>query len=123
LYAIPQGIGPLMWSLRHRVEIERRVKTLNDTGEQIDTWVNVTSDEPAAVEPLRGTEAFAALQINADQPYKIVVRYNPDQHYNANMRVVWEGRTLDVESVAEEMAAGHYVQIYCRERSADGFRQ
>lgn len=112
-----------MWSLRHRVTIERRVKTLNDTGEQIDTWVNVTSEEPAAVEPLRGTEAFAALQINADQPYKIVVRYNPDQQYNANMRVVWEGRTLDVESVAEEMAAGHYVQIYCRERSADGFRQ
>ena len=112
-----------MWSLRHRVDIDERLQVLNDFGEQIDTWHMVVWSEPAAVEPLRGSEAFAALQISSDQPYKIVVRFRPDIRYSPNMRVLWEGRTLDIESVAEEKAAGHYVHIHCRERGPQGFRQ
>ena len=112
-----------MWSLRHRVDIEQRVRTLGASGEQVDTWAYVSAKEPAAVEPLRGREAFAALQVSADQPYKIVVRYRPDVRYMPTMRVTWEGRTLDIESVAEEMAAGHYVHLHCRERVPQGFRE
>jgi SPP1 family predicted phage head-tail adaptor len=112
-----------MWSLRHRVNIERRVLTLGDTGEQVDTWESVSASEPAAVEPLRGREFFAASQVSADQPYKIVVRYRPDVRYMATMRVVWEGRVLDIESAAEERAEGHYVHLHCRERQPQGFRE
>ena len=112
-----------MWSLRHRIDIDERFQEINDFGEQVDNWDMVVRSEPAAVEPLRGNEAFAALQISSDQPYKIVVRFRPDVRYSPNMRVIWEGRTLDIESVAEEKAAGHYVHIHCRERGAQGFRQ
>jgi SPP1 family predicted phage head-tail adaptor len=105
------------------VDIERRVQALGTTGEQVDTWQSVSAAEPAAVEPLRGREAFAALQVSTDQPYKIVVRYRPDLRYLPTMRVVWESRVLDIESVAEEMAAGHYIHLYCRERSPQGFRE
>ena len=112
-----------MWSLRHRVGIEQRVQTLGPSGEQLDSWSVVALGEPAAIEPLRGREAFAALQISADQPYKVVVRYHPAVRYTTDMRVTWEGRVLDIESVAEEMAAGHYVHLHCRERSPQGFRE
>jgi SPP1 family predicted phage head-tail adaptor len=112
-----------MWSLRHRVDIQQRVQALGPSGEQVDTWQAVSASEPAAVEPLRGREAFAALQVSTDQPYKIVVRYRPDLRYLPTMRVVWEGRALDIESVAEEMAAGHYIHLHCRERSPQGFRE
>lgn len=121
--ALPMGYGRLMWSLRHRVDVQQRVRTLAASGEQVDTWAPVTANEPAAVEPLRGREAFAALQVSADQPYKIVVRYRPDIRYSTGMRVLWETRILDIESSAEERAEGHWVQLHCRERTPQGFRQ
>jgi SPP1 family predicted phage head-tail adaptor len=113
-----------MWSLRHRVDIEQRDPVLDAYGD-IDTenWFAIAEAEPAAVEPLRGREFYAASQVNSDQPYKVVIRYNPGVMYGTTMRVVWEGRVLDVESAAEERAEGHFVHLHCRERSPQGFRQ
>lgn len=112
-----------MWSLRHRVNIQQRTPTLDAYGDiSSESWEDVASAEPAAVEPLRGREFYAASQVNADQPYKVVVRYRPDVTYRATMRVVWEGRVLDVESAAEERAEGHWVHLHCRERLPQGFR-
>lgn len=113
-----------MWGFRHRVDIERRVPTLNSYGDvDSENWEKVAETEPAAVEPLRGREFYAASQVNADQPYKVVVRYNPETRYTAGMRVVWEGINLDIESAAEQRGEGRYVELYCRERSPEGFRQ
>lgn len=113
-----------MWSLRHRVNIQQRTPTLDAYGDvSSEEWTNVAEGEPAAVEPLRGREFYAASQVSSDSPVKVVVRYNPGLTYTAQMRVVWEGRYLDIESASEERAEGHYIHLHCRERSPQGFRQ
>lgn len=112
-----------MWNLRHRVNIQQRTPTLDSYGDVAsENWANVAEGEPAAVEPLRGREFYAASQVSADQPFKVVVRYNPGLAYTTQMRVVWEGRNLDIESAAEERGEGHWVHLECRERKPQGFR-
>jgi SPP1 family predicted phage head-tail adaptor len=112
-----------MWSFRHRVDIQRREPVLDSFGDvDAENWKTVAAAEPAAVEPLRGREFYAASQVSSDQPFKVVIRYRPDVTYTAQMRVLWEGRSLDVESAAEERAEGHFVHLHCRERLPQGFR-
>lgn len=109
--------------LRHRIKVEQATVSKATDGGGVNSWATFVEDEPAAVVPLKGREFFAAQQINADAPYKIVVRYRPDKIYAPlTMRVIWEGRILDIEAVAEQEARGRLVELMCRERAPSGYR-
>lgn len=108
--------------LRHRVTIQRKIVGRAADGGQAVEWHDVVNDEPAAVVPLRGTQYFAASQVNTDVAYKIVVRYREDSFYTANMRVKWMGHILDIEAALEQEGRARLVELMCRERLPEGFR-
>jgi SPP1 family predicted phage head-tail adaptor len=51
--------------LNKRVTIQRNTHVLNDAGEHIDTWVDVTTIW-AGIQPLTGTRYFQSKQLNSD---------------------------------------------------------
>jgi SPP1 family predicted phage head-tail adaptor len=62
--------------LRHRITMQRPDPTspLDNTGQRLTTWIDVLTDEPAAVEPVSGREAFLAAQRQAATTHIVTLR-------------------------------------------------
>lgn len=64
--------------LRRRVTIQKRQsKTTDAFGQQTQTWVDVLTGVPAAIEPLNGREMEAAQAIGSEVNVRLTVRYHP----------------------------------------------
>lgn len=103
-------IGPL----RHRVNIQRPVPTQNDFGEEIITWSTLASVW-ANVLPASGRESYipSGEQQLAVITHRVQLRYRTD--LGPKMRVVWEDRSLDIESVQDPTGKRAYLMVLCRE--------
>lgn len=103
-------IGPL----RHRVTIQQPVATQNDFGEEIITW-SALGSAWAAVLPASGRESYvsAGEQQLAVITHRVQIRYRTD--LDPKMRIVWEDRNLDIESVQDPTGKRAYLMVLCRE--------
>lgn len=103
-------IGPL----RHRVNIQQPIATQNDFGEEIITWSTLASVW-ANVLPASGRESYvsAGEQQLAVITHRVQLRYRTD--LGPKMRVVWEDRYLDIESVQDPTGKRGFLMVMCRE--------
>lgn len=87
--------------LDRRITFQVAVEVRDSFGEPVQTWANLASHAtvPARVEPLRGSERFAAQQVNADTDTKFTIRYRND--LTEKMRILYEARYYDVHSIHE----------------------
>lgn len=83
--------------LRHLVTIERPVKVRAASGDFITTWDTFLEDVYASIEPLKGKELFHAQTVNADATHTVQIRFADG--VNADMRVVYKGRYLQIADV------------------------
>lgn len=100
--------------LRHRVNIEVRATTRGNLGGQVQTWTAVATSVPARVEQLSGKELFAAQQINPQLSHKVSMRYYSG--LDPKHRLLWEGRYLDILSIANPDARREEHLLLCLER-------
>lgn len=113
--------------LRHRVTLQRRVEAQGATGAVTWTW----QDEDtvwAAVEPIQGREFFGAAQVQAEVTTRIRIRYRPN--IDAKMRVKFVTdpgspgavKYYGIEAVIHVRERRRELQLMCRERDAEGWR-
>lgn len=98
--------------LRHRVTIQQFTQTQNEYGEIVEGWTTFATVW-AAVEPLRGREFWDAQQLNAEVTARIRLRYLSG--VGPTMRVVYDGRTFEVDSVIDVDERHRELQLMCKE--------
>lgn len=85
-------------ALRHTITIQTRTVTRDSYGGETETWAD-SATVPASVESLSGREYWAARQTMASEIVRFRIRWR--QGVTADCRIVWDGRTWDIESVQD----------------------
>lgn len=98
--------------LRHRVVLQRKTSSISSVGEPVDTWATY-ADVWASVEPQRAREYVAAQSEQARGQWVIKTRYRSD--VSRLDRAVWNGHTLEIESVVSPFERGRDLELVCRE--------
>ena len=101
-------IGPL----NKRITIEQVTETRDSYGAVVEAW-GVFAVVNASVSPLVGREYIAAKQISADVTHKIRLRYLSG--ITPKMRISWDGRIFDIESILNVDECNREMVIMARE--------
>lgn len=97
-------------SLRQQITIERRVDNVSTVGQPIPTW-STYAIVPAAAEPERGQEFFAANQLEGTEPTRFRIRYLSGIS-NRN-RVVFDGKVWDIRAIVNVYERDREMHLYC----------
>jgi len=82
--------------LSHPVTIQRDAGVVNSSGQVIPNWVTY-AERRAGIRPLSGREYMQAQSLGAEVTHEVAIRY--DQGVTSGMRVLHNGRILEIESV------------------------
>ena len=99
-------------ALRHQIVIQRYTATKDSVGAEVKSWLAFATLR-ASYEPLMGKELFAAQQEQASVTTRFRVRYCAG--ITPKMRVLFEGRLFNVESVIDPYGHGRELQLMCVE--------
>jgi SPP1 family predicted phage head-tail adaptor len=100
--------------LRHRITIEQASDARDEYGEPVQSWTTY-AQAWAAVEPISGREYWSANQDVAKANYRIRLRHDPALAITTAMRVLFDGRTFDIEAVLNIGERGRELQMMCVE--------
>lgn len=107
---------------RHLITVQRKVENQSPSGAVSNTWQDFRVNVRASVEPLRGTQYFAAQQIQTAQPVVIKTRYL--QGYRTGQRVIFmvEGspQYLEIIDIIDKDNLHRELEFMCRLRESDG---
>lgn len=98
--------------LRHQVEIQQYTATRDAAGQEIRDWTEFATVR-ADVMPLSGREFFDAAQYNVEISHRVRIRYRPG--VTTKMRVIHEGRVLDIEYVINKDERDRELHLMCIE--------
>lgn len=100
--------------LRHRVTIQEQAVIRNSYGEEIVTWVDVATVW-ASVLPGSSGERFlaSASREQATATHTVRIRYRAG--LNPKMRLIWDGRTLNIESIIDPDGRRRDLVLLCNE--------
>jgi len=99
-------------ALRHRVSIQEPVEARNSYNEVITTWALVAVVW-GSVAPLAGREFFAAEHVQSEITHRVRLRYRAG--ITSEMRVVYAGRVLMIQSVIDRGERRRELELMCRE--------
>ncbi|MBS4191747.1 phage head closure protein [Bacillus sp. FJAT-49705] len=88
-------------------------KDVDEAGQPLDEWIPV-AETWASIEPLRGRELFAAMQVNAEVTTKITVRYR--KGLDRMMKALHNEIEFEFLYVINPKYANKELQIMCKER-------
>jgi SPP1 family predicted phage head-tail adaptor len=100
--------------LRHRIIIQSLQKVDDGGGGYTEDWVNI-GNVWASVQPLQGRELFQAQQVQAELSHKVRIRYR--EGIVPSMRVVFNNRIMEIQSVINIDEANREIELLCIERS------
>lgn len=100
--------------LRERVRIEQFTAAADSYGQPLETWAELATVW-GEVRPAASREGFApgAGQVLAVATHRVRMRYRSD--VDEMMRLVWRGRTLQVEAVQDPGGRRAEMFLLCRE--------
>ncbi|SDF69755.1 phage head-tail adaptor, putative, SPP1 family [Onishia taeanensis] len=105
--------------LRHRVTIERPMRTQDPTtGEMVSGWSAVATVW-ASIDPLSAREFIAAQAGQSEISARIIIRHR--EGLDASMRVVQGTRIYNIQGVLADPKSGrHYITLPVSEGVTDG---
>jgi SPP1 family predicted phage head-tail adaptor len=98
--------------LSRRILLEQRNETVDTFGQRSNTWTKAL-DTWASIRPLSGHELLSAQAINAETTHEVVIRYRED--VTSAMRVVYQGRYFNVQSVLDADMKHRKLTLLCSE--------
>lgn len=106
--------------LRHRIDIQNRVYTQDPTtGTMVETWQDLYTGVPAAVEPLSVREFTASQSTQSQLVARIVIRHRDG--LDAAMRIVHRGKYYNPAGWLPDIDTGlEYFTIPVTEGVTDG---
>lgn len=107
-------------NLRHRVSIQQKQISQNPvSGELTETWADVWTNVPAAVEPLSAREFIAAQSFQSEVSTRITIRYRAG--ITAAMRILHNGRIFNIQGVLADPDSGRsWLTLPCSEGVNNG---
>lgn len=106
-------------ALRHRITIQNKSTTQDAAGEESNAYTDIAATPVvwATVTAIAAQERFVggAEQQMATVTHRVRIRYRTD--LSNRMRVVWEGRALDIEGIQYDARRVH-TTLLCREVQA-----
>ena len=101
--------------LRHKITIETPAETQNSIGEPIPAWSTHTT-RSASVEPLQGRELYRAKQVDSEVSIRFRLRHDSlTGAITTKMRVSWDSRLFDIESIINVNERNKEVHLMCVE--------
>lgn len=102
--------------LRHRISIQEPQETQDEHGALVVTWSEIATNW-ASVEPSTGGERWVQSldQTVVQRPYRVRMRYRDDVTITEKCRIVWNGHTLDILSIANQYGRGAELVMVCDE--------
>lgn len=105
----------MIGKLRHRVILQAEGETADAGGGFIRTWSNVVTVW-ARVEPLRGGEQIAAMQLEDTVTHRVTMRHRTG--VTSKSRLLHRGRALSVRSVTDPEERNRFLVLLCEEGAA-----
>ena len=104
--------------MRHRITFLRPTRTkLNSMGENVPEYTEYMSVW-AYVAPRTGREYDEAQKLRAETTYNVLTRYFPN--ITTDMRILFRGRILSIESVLNVGERNEQLQIVAVEKDRNG---
>lgn len=100
--------------LRHRVTIQGTTAVQDSSASYSESWSDLVTTW-ARVRPMNGREYFAAHQEQSAVTHEIVMRFR--RGVNTAMRLKFDSRIFDIESVINYDERNEWMIIYCMERT------
>ena len=100
--------------LRERVTIQEQVISRDEYGAEIITWGDVATVW-ASVLPTTGQERFVAAAQQQLATMSHEVRIRKREGLTREMRLLWLGRELDIENIADPTGRRAELVLRCRE--------
>lgn len=118
-----RSVKPISYKLRHRIDIQKRVETVNQqTGARSHAWVSVRSPGeapiPAEIVPLSGREFVAAQSVQAGVTTRITI-WNRGG-LDASMRVIHRGQAYNIKAVLPDPTLARHMTLMCDTGVNDG---
>lgn len=101
-----------MMDKRHLLTIETPTNTLNDFGENVQTWSSFTTVF-GAIQGIAGREYIIANNKGAEMDYRIYTEYTED--VKPTMRVKFGTRVFAIVSVINVDELNRELQLLCKE--------
>jgi len=102
------------------VTIQQLSTTQDAAGEEARVASNIATNPTvwADVRPAGGQERFVAgaEQVQAMITHRVTIRYRSD--LTNKMIVIWDGKTLDIESIEDPSGKRQFTVLKCREVAA-----
>lgn len=99
--------------LRHRITFQQEPsRTDDEIGGYVPEWSDVCAVY-ASVDPLRGKEALAAAQVQADTMHKITIRWRSG--LTAAMRIKFGTRYFNIRELRVVREVHHIIEIIADE--------
>jgi SPP1 family predicted phage head-tail adaptor len=102
--------SPKVGELRHRITIERPVRTDDEGGAASVTWLPVATLW-ARIEGRGGREGLSGDGETARAVNRITLRYRPD--VGPSMRILAAGEVFDIISAQDEEGRRRWLVCYC----------
>jgi SPP1 family predicted phage head-tail adaptor len=103
---------------RHLVNIEKRIDVKDEVGQMVPTWPTWRANVPAAYEPARGREFFAAQGQIVSEPALFRIQY--DANVVATMRIKFRSKIWDIASVEDVGGLDRELHLYCATGLTEG---
>lgn len=105
--------------LRHRVAIQARASGSDSYGQPNGVWEDIyPNSRSAKVESAKGSERVRGEQIEATVSSVVVIRYpRRGQIPTPKMRVVHDGRTLEIAAVEDKTGKKRFLHLFCTEQA------
>lgn len=103
--------------LRHRVDIETKVKTPNGSGGSTLTWSAITASKIRAfIKPISGNERLQGMRLESDVTHRVFMRYRDD--FTAADRINYNGRLMQIRAVLNIEERNQWLELYVVEGPA-----
>jgi SPP1 family predicted phage head-tail adaptor len=103
---------------RHRIDLQRATKAQTNTGAIERTWATF-GRVWADVNPLRGDEAQAAMQLEARTTHRIRMRRTPaSATLTPADRIAWGGRLFEITGVIDIAERQREIEVIAAEVTA-----
>ena len=99
-------------ALRHRVTLQKNTRTSSATGAKADNWTDVATLW-AEVKPHAARELSAADSRYQQTTHQVTIRYR--EGITHKMRLMFEGRVLQVEYVLNSLEQNRWLHLLCQE--------
>lgn len=97
---------------RHKIKFESFTEVINDNGFSTEDWV-VQKQVWAMIKTLQGREYYQAATTQNENSIRFIINYTNGLH--PDMRVVYDGRNFDIESIINDDEANKTMTIMCKE--------